>query len=126
MGKPLLTLMKRSFALFILANYVVAGWCFSNRPAIAEDDWASIRGNDGLGKWTRSTRLSKVKNVGLKIRWKKKIGSGYSSVVVSDGKVATQYTDGKQDFVACFSQATGKEKWKVATGPSLSRRKWIL
>lgn len=117
MGKPLLTFMKRSFALFILANFVVACWCFSNRPAVAEDDWASIRGNDGLGKWTRSTRLSQVKNVGLKIRWKKKIGSGYSSVVVSDGKVATQYTDGKQDFVACFSQATGKEKWKVATGP---------
>lgn len=108
---------RLAFARFVLAGLVIAGLLFCNSSNVLADEWKSIRGNDGLGKWTKSTRLSQVKNVGLKIRWKKKIGSGYSSVVVSNGKVVTQYTDGKQDFVGCFSQATGEVNWKVATGP---------
>ena len=81
------------------------------------DDWNSIRGNDGLGKWNGSTRLSNAKKIGLKIRWKKKLGSGYSSVVVNGGKAVTLFTDGKQDQVACLDAKTGDTIWTFAMEP---------
>ncbi|MEM7475391.1 MAG: PQQ-binding-like beta-propeller repeat protein [Planctomycetota bacterium] len=81
------------------------------------DDWRSIRGNDGLGRWMGSTVLSQSENVELKVRWKKQIGSGYSSVVVSDGKVITMATDGEQDRVICLSTQDGSEIWAFEMEP---------
>lgn len=80
------------------------------------DDWPALRG-DGSGVASGSL-LSGGENVSLKLRWKKRIGSGYSSVVVADGRVIVMYADGKDDVVACLSAETGDSLWKVSVGPT--------
>lgn len=84
---------------------------------LVADDWRSIRGNDGLGIASGSRVIESSTKPGLKIRWKKKIGSGYSSVVVSAGKAVTMYTDGKRDLVICVDSSNGKTLWTFDMEP---------
>lgn len=106
--------MTQNFFRFLLALFCIHACC---QTRAADDQWRSIRGNDGLGKWSGTTKLSRTKNPGFKLRWKKKIGSGYSSVVVADGKVITMATDGKQDFVICLDQKDGSPIWDFPMEP---------
>lgn len=85
--------------------------------SLRADDWTSIRGNDGMGRWVGKTRLTEARNVGLKVRWKKRIGSGYSSVVVSQEKAITMYTDGEQDRVICLNVKDGQTIWNEVLEP---------
>ncbi len=79
---------------------------------ISADEWNSIRGNNGEGEWTGKKLLSQSEDVALRVRWKKQIGTGYSSVVVSDGKVLTMYSSGERDLVGCFD---AKNRYTVCT-----------
>ena len=97
---------------FFLAVCITAT-CF---PILA-DEWKSIRGNSGEGNWTGKTLLSQSEDVALRVRWKKQIGSGYSSVVVSDNKVLTMYTDGERDLVGCFDAKNGDTIWTFDMEP---------
>ncbi len=86
-------------------------------------DWNAIRGSDGLGVVETDGILSKTSDVDLKVRWKTKIGSGYSSVVVGKGIAVACYTDAKDadkktDYVAGLDAATGTIKWKYSLGPT--------
>lgn len=94
------------FAFIVLSFFggVTSGVLFG-------DDWRSIRGNDGLGIWKTRTALSGSGKVGLKIRWKKKLGSGYSSVVISKGRAITMFTDGEHDQVICLDTKDGEKIW---------------
>ena len=65
-------------------------------PSVAQE-WSGLRGDDGLGSVVSGGILSKTSDVGFKLRWKRKIGSGYSSVVVSQDKVVTMYCDEAND-----------------------------
>ncbi len=88
-------------------------------PLLASaQDWPAIRGADGLGSATTDGILSKSKDVALEVRWKKEIGSGYSSVVVAADDVVTMYADDQDDVVACLSAKDGAEKWKTSIGPT--------
>ena len=89
---------------------------FSGSWKLLAQDWTSLRGNDGLGSVQPEGILSKTSEVDLRIRWKAKIGSGYSSPVISNGFVITLYTSNgresgvskeKEDFVAAFDAGTG-------------------
>ncbi len=80
-------------------------------------DWPSLRGSDGLGSANPSSNLADGGKFKLETRWKKKIGSGYSSVVVANGRVVTMYTDGTNDLLASLSASTGETVWTLPVGP---------
>ena len=84
--------------------------------AVAED-WRSIRGNDGTGTVSPGGVLSQGEPVELRLAWKKQIGSGYSSVVVSGGKVFAMYSENEQDVIACLNKSNGTNLWKTPIGP---------
>lgn len=84
------------------------------------DDWPAIRGGgDGVVK--SEGILSASDEIELKVRWRRPIGSGYSSVVVVDGRCVTMNkdgVDGADDVVSCYDASTGAELWKVSVGPT--------
>lgn len=80
--------------------------------ALHAADWPHWRGPDRTGISKESNWLSEWPSQGPKIAWKAKVGLGYSSVVVADGKAFTVGFDGGKDTVYCFDAVNGKEVWK--------------
>ena len=47
------------------------------------------------------------------VRWRVRLGSGYSGVAVSGGRAVTMFSDGGDDVLAAFDEASGEELWRV-------------
>lgn len=82
------------------SNHVLAG------------DWAQWRGPDRNGISQEKDWLSVWPDQGPKIAWKAKVGLGYSSIVVADGRAYTVGFAGGKDTVFCFDAESGKEVWQ--------------
>lgn len=74
-------------------------------------DWPQYRGpnQDGLSKETGLAFTWPAD--GPNVSWRVPIGDGYSGMIVSQGRLYTMYSRDKQEFVACFDTASGKEIW---------------
>lgn len=95
---------------------VLIGFVWSTAVAEAQD-WQGLRGA-GDGEFSPKSLLSTEENVRLTVRWKKSVGSGYSSVVVADGRVVVMHADGEDDAIACLDVRNGAQLWKVSVGPT--------
>ena len=80
--------------------------------AIADGDWPALRGPNQDGSAARGTRFGAGEGA-LAVRWRARLGSGYSGIAVSGGKAVTMFSDGARDVLAAFDVATGKEAWRV-------------
>src|ERR1700752_4293276 len=76
------------------------------------DDWPRWRGSNFDGVANPSSHPFSDK-FNLKIRWKRSLGTGYSGVVVSEGKAVTMFSDGKMDYLIALSSNDGKEIWRL-------------
>jgi enterochelin esterase-like enzyme/outer membrane protein assembly factor BamB len=83
--------------------------------AAAPDSWPGLRGPDHAGGVLQAS-LFTGKETGLEIGWKRALGSGYSSVAVSGGKVVTMFADGEADVLAAFDTGSGEELWRYRVG----------
>jgi outer membrane protein assembly factor BamB len=84
-------------------------------------DWANWRGPNYNGISDETGFLTNWPQGGPKVLWKASVGTGFSSVVVSNGKAFVMGNTGKKgdpkekeqlDIVYCFDAETGKELWK--------------
>jgi outer membrane protein assembly factor BamB len=78
------------------------------------DDWPQWRGPSRDGVWRESGILESFPSNGLKIRWRARIGLGYSGPVVAQGRVYVtdhQLRPEEVERVVCFEEATGKLLW---------------
>ena len=108
-------LPKHNF-LFTLA--LTAGFFLLTNSARAED-WPNYRGPNHDGFTTETDWQSNWPAGGPKILWRKSIGTGFSSIVVNNGRVYTMGNSGKKgdkrtdhnDTVFCFDAQSGKEIW---------------
>ncbi len=80
---------------------------------IRADDWPGWRGPHQDGTATAEGALDAAGERGLRIVWKREIGSGYSSVSVAGGRAVTQFSAAGSDVVAAFDGATGRELWRA-------------
>jgi outer membrane protein assembly factor BamB len=94
---------------------IALGMLLWGNPASAQD-WPEFRGDGGMGLVSTDGLLTRNRKVGLKIRWKKKLGSGYSSVVISGDRVVTMFADETNDLVGCFAASDGSPLWSVPIG----------
>ncbi len=97
-----MTKLSRVFLpLLLLASFTVA---------IAGDDWPRWRGGNmdatGSGDFTIGAEH------GLRVAWRKPLGSGYSSVSISDGRAVTMFSDSTNDIVVAFDAQSGTELWR--------------
>ena len=103
----------------LLSLGLVALGLFSNLAKPSAGDWTRWRGPDLNGISAETGWLAKWPDDGPKRLWKAKVGTGFSSVSVANGKVYTLGNSGRgkgaeKDTVFCFDAATGKTIWSHA------------
>lgn len=108
------TMRKRIFiAMFLF--FWIAQSIHAQQSDPAKTDWPQWRGpnRDGVSK---ETGLLKVwPDGGPSVVWKSPIGDGYSSVSISQGRIYTMDSKGKEEYVVCLDQSSGKELWRSKT-----------
>lgn len=77
----------------------------------AAADWPQFRGPHRNGA-TDEANWQPWPASGPKIAWKARVGLGFSSIVISQGRAATAGHANHADTVFCFDAATGRELWK--------------
>lgn len=77
----------------------------------AGEEWPAFRG--GAGDGASSERiLTEWPPHGLKRLWRVPVGDGYAGLSVAGGKVYTIEQRGRQEVLAAYDAASGKEIWK--------------
>jgi len=56
------------------------------------------------------------------VRWRAKLGSGYSGVAIASRRAVTMFSDGRRDVAVAFDVDTGQEAWRVEIGDTLKGR----
>jgi outer membrane protein assembly factor BamB len=74
--------------------------------------WTDFRGPNRDGRYDEMAVLTKWPSVGLSPVWKQPIGVGYASFVVADGRAYTIEQRRRQEVVAAYDVATGRELWQ--------------
>jgi outer membrane protein assembly factor BamB len=77
------------------------------------DDWPQWRGSGRDGVWHETGILETIPASGLEVRWRAKVGAGYSGPVVAEGRVfvTDHQFEPEVERVLCFDEATGKSLW---------------
>ena len=77
------------------------------------EDWPQWRGPQRDGVWRETGILEKIPAAGLKMRWRARVGGGYSGPAVAGGRVfvSDRQADPEVERVLCFDEATGEQLW---------------
>src|SRR5436189_3589645 len=89
----------------------VATTIFLGAGAAFAADWPQFRGPRRDGTWEETGVLEKFPKGGLKIRWKRAVGGGWSSPVVAGGRVFVcdvEFSKPAKERVHCFQEKTGE------------------
>jgi len=81
----------------------------------ADPGWPGFRGPNSDGT-VPDARLFDGTKTTLQLDWKRRLGSGYSSVAVGDGRVVTMFAEGSSDILAAFEIETGDVAWRYRVG----------
>ena len=87
----------------------------------APSDWPRWRGPDFNGT-SREAGVFPGEGFQLQVRWRRKLGSGYSGIAVSGNRAVTLFSDGKNDYAAALDAGTGEELWRVPMAPTYPGR----
>ena len=101
--------MKHLFLILILGQLSGA--------VAAGDGWPQFLGPHRNGTVAAPAALFQKAPVLTKL-WDVSLGSGYSGVLVANGRLYTQFQEGDHDVVACWDAATGKRLWTHAYAPA--------
>lgn len=101
-GRRVWTPLAGSVGLAVVWSAVVA----------TAGDWPHWRGPDRTGVSRESGWLDVWPSEGPKVAWKAKVGLGFSSFAVAEGRVFTMGHADEQDTVFCFEAASGRPVWK--------------
>ncbi len=95
-------------------NRLILVWCstwlFSANLTAA--DWYRWRGPSLNGISSEKNWQTTWPAEGPKQLWKSSVGTGFSSVSISDGRLFTMGNENENDSVFCLDAKTGKEIWK--------------
>lgn len=106
-GRNTRSLLLSRVGMLAGALLIVAGICVA-------EDWPQWRGAHRDGISSESAWQSDWPATGPAVLWKAKVGIGYSTFSVADGKVYTMgWADGN-DILWCFDAKTGTEVWHYA------------
>ena len=105
---------------------LVAGvLAFACAVPVAADDWPGLRGPNHDGSARRGSRFGAGPGTPV-VRWRARLGSGYSGVAVSGGRAVTMFSDGGDDVLAAFDEASGKELWRIRDRRDVQGHQWLV
>ncbi len=113
--------MKTNISIFvILLQVLVLNFCpVHSEEKLKNDirkDWPQWRGVNRDAISTETGLIKKFPEGGPAILWRLKIGEGFSSVSVSDGKLYTMWDEGGAQYLVCLEALSGKELWRQELG----------
>ncbi len=94
--------------LVVIGSLLTAGLIYSSDSG--DNDWPRWRGSNMDGKALQSDIFKE--GYGLKINWKKQLGSSYSSISIADGRAVTMFSDSTFDYVVALDVDNGNELWR--------------
>ena len=80
-------------------------------PIAYGENWTAYRGESGDG-----ISADTVPGGALKVDWKVPTPNGFSSFVISDGRVMTLIAEDGQAFLVAIDRKTGREGWRTPLG----------
>jgi len=104
--------MKRSKTVLLSLLASLSLTFFAYAFDSGDNDWPSWRGKDTDGKASQKDVFKFEQGYGLKIGWKKPLGSSYSSVSIADGRAVTMFSDSTFDYVIALDTKSGDELWR--------------
>jgi enterochelin esterase-like enzyme/outer membrane protein assembly factor BamB len=84
---------------------------------VAAEDWAHWGGPNANFKLSVTDAFPQG-DYALRVAWKRRLGTGYSSVSVAHGLAITMYSDGENDFVIALDANDGSDRWRYTIGPA--------
>ncbi|HSR70469.1 MAG TPA: PQQ-binding-like beta-propeller repeat protein [Acidobacteriota bacterium] len=98
----------------MLARAVLAAilLCLPSQAA----DWPQFRGSDQDGR-VDDPALRDVEGLAFETRWTRQVGSGYSGLVIAEGRVYTMGSQPQGDYVLAFDAESGEEVWRARISP---------
>ncbi|MCB1045077.1 MAG: PQQ-like beta-propeller repeat protein [Acidobacteria bacterium] len=78
-------------------------------------DWPHYRGPDYNG-----IAVGSLHQKPLETAWTGQVGTGFSGIVVAEGRVITMGNEGNHDLVFCLDLASGKELWRYSYSEPLN------
>jgi outer membrane protein assembly factor BamB len=108
--------MIRKSLLFILAGLLSATTLYSNSDK--SSDWPQFRGSLRNGSAATGGQSLSWPEGGPAMVWKKEIGSGFSEIILSDGKLFTMFAEKTDslsgwEYLASYDAGTGEEIWRT-------------
>ena len=98
-----------------LLTAAVLGMFWLRSIPVLAGDWPQWRGANRDGVWNETGILESFPSGGLKVSWRVPIGRGWSSPIVSHGRVYVTDVQvvppAARERVLCFEEATGKLRW---------------
>lgn len=82
---------------------------------LAAQEWPGFRGPNHDGSAPAGSRFGAAEGA-MAVRWRAKLGAGYSGVAVSGRRAVTMAASGAEDLLVALDTATGREAWRVAVG----------
>jgi outer membrane protein assembly factor BamB len=92
--------------------------------AVGAGDWPRYRGAENNGISAEKGWSVAWAAEGPKVLWNLSVGTGASSVSVSQGRLFTMGNEGDQDIVHCLDAASGKQLWRHTYPCPLDRRQF--
>jgi outer membrane protein assembly factor BamB len=81
-------------------------------PLVADEgDWPGFRGPQRDGVVHDVTIRTNWNEKPPQLVWKHRVGPGWSSIVVVDGRLFTQEQHGQNEAIVCYDAETGNELW---------------
>jgi len=80
-------------------------------------NWPRYRGPKGDGVSPETGLLKVWPASGPRVLWRARLGTGYSGMAVSGGRLFTLFGNGRDELAIAFDAATGKELWRARLGP---------
>ncbi|MSU36771.1 MAG: alcohol dehydrogenase [Pedosphaera sp.] len=112
------TLLRAQSPLRASIGTTVTLVCLALISSIASD-WPQYRGPNRNGVSDETGWIDQWPVDGPAMAWRAKVGLGFSSVVVSEGRACTVGHENGHDTVFCFDAVTGKPLWKQSYGADL-------
>lgn len=90
--------------------------------SVGDDDWPQFRGKNRDGIAHAVAEIKPWPKEGPRLCWQVDIGEGFSGISVSGDRIFTMFADGKNEFLACFELASGKEVWRIQVDAMLKNQ----
>lgn len=101
----------------------------SGPAPVQSEDWPQFRGPNRDGVWNETGILQTFLAEGLKVRWRKPVGAGWSSPVVAQGRVfltdAQLQKPSVRERIHSFEEATGQPLWTYAYDVTYPEWVWV-